>query len=415
MTPYTHAGRWRCSNSVFLLLFLIAALVTPGVGQSGETRRVIAHVSSENDALTRSAFEQQYRLDYDDAIHDFELVEQAHPDDPFAANHLLTAIFFRELYRNGALDTGLYSNNSFLNRKRIHPDAKNAARIQELAQLALKLADARIKANPEDADAYYARGVTHGMQSTYTALVDKSWFAALGSAKDARHDHEKVLELDSNYNDAKLVVGMHSYIVGSLPWGVRVLAHIVGESGNKTTGIKLLYAAADGGGEASVDAKTVLALFLRREQRYDEALAVQRSLAKAYPGNFLFALEEANILKDAGRGSDSIAAYQRVLENVKKNQYHDPHLEFLYYGMGDALRGQRQIEGAAEAYEAVLSMPHPDADLRSHAVLNAGEMYDLLQKRDLARQKYQDVIAENGNSELVESARKYLKNPYRAE
>src|SRR5579859_4958988 len=114
MTPYTHAGRYRCSNSVFLLLFLIAALVTPGVGQSGEARRAVPHVSSASDALTRSAFEHQYQLDYDNAIHDFELVEQAHPEDPFAANHLLTAIFFRELYRNGALDTGLYSNNSFL-------------------------------------------------------------------------------------------------------------------------------------------------------------------------------------------------------------------------------------------------------------------------------------------------------------
>jgi len=29
-----------------------------------------------------------------------------HPDDPFAVNHLLTAVLFRELYRMGALNTG---------------------------------------------------------------------------------------------------------------------------------------------------------------------------------------------------------------------------------------------------------------------------------------------------------------------
>lgn len=414
MKPYLARRQCLVSYSAFLLIFLVGVWVAPAAGQNSN-QKTTGHVSAQNDPLTRSGFDHRYALDYDNAIHDFELTVQAHPDDPFAVNHLLATIFFGELYRNGALDTGLYSNNSFLNRKKIHVDPKNAARIQELTQKALELSTAKIKANPGDADAYYARGVTYGLQSTYIALVDRSWFAALGNAKAARHDHEKVLELDPTYTDAKLVVGMHSYIVGSLSWAMRLLAHIVGESGSKSGGIQQLYAAANGGGEATVDAKTVLALFLRREQRYDEALEVQRSLAKAYPGNFLFALEEANILKDAGRGEECIAAYQRVLENVKRNQYHDPHVEFLYYGLAEALRGQRQIEPAADAYEEVLKMPHPDAELRVRSALSAGEMYDLLQKRDLARQRYQTVIAENANSELAEAARRHLRDPYRLE
>ena len=414
MKPYLPDLPYRLGYSAFLLILLGCACLAQVVGQSNEGK-IAPHVSEQNDALTRSGFDHRYALDYGSAIHDFELTLKAHPDDPFAVNHLLATIFFGELYRNGALDTGLYSNNSFLNRKKIHLDPKSAMRIQELTQKALELSSARIKANPKDVDAYYARGVTYGLQSTYIALVDKSWFAALGNAKSARHDHERVLELDPKYTDAKLVVGMHSYIAGSLPWAARMLAHIVGESGSKSGGIKQLYTAADGGGEATVDAKIVLALFLRREERYDEALEVQRSLAKAYPENFLFALEEANILKDAGRGPECIAAYKRVLGNVKSNLYHDPHVEFLYYGLAEALRGQRQSEAAAEAYEEVLKLPHPDAELRLRSALSAGEMYDLLQKRDLARQKYETVIAENATSELAETARKHLKDPYRVQ
>ena len=30
----------------------------------------------------------------------------------------------------------------------------------------------------------------------------------------ARHDHERVLELDPNYLDAKMVVGTHNYVIG---------------------------------------------------------------------------------------------------------------------------------------------------------------------------------------------------------
>jgi len=69
----------------------------------------------------------------------------------------------------------------------------------------------------------------------------------------------------SHFTDAKLIVGTHDYVVGSLPWAVKMAASLVGFSGNKERGIEELYAASKGGGEASIDAKILLALFLRRE------------------------------------------------------------------------------------------------------------------------------------------------------
>jgi len=75
-------------------------------------------VSIKNDALTKTGFEHYYDADYDHAAAAFEKVLQAHPDDPAAVNHLLAAVMFGELNRIGALDTSLYSNNSFLDQKR---------------------------------------------------------------------------------------------------------------------------------------------------------------------------------------------------------------------------------------------------------------------------------------------------------
>jgi len=42
-------------------------------------------------------------------------------------------------------------------------------------------------------------------------------------------------------------------------------------------------------------------------------------------------------------------------------------------------------------------------------------MYDLLQKRDLAVKKYQAVVATNASTSQAESARKFLKDPYKGE
>src|SRR5437868_462729 len=167
--------------------------------------------SHRDDPYTRAGFEHFYSMDYDGAIHNFELAYKNRPGDPFAVNHVLTGVLFRELYRMGVLDPDAYANNSFVSQPHHPADPKAQARINALIRESVGLSEKRIEENPNDVDAIFARGVTRGMRSTYLALVERSWFAALRSAIGARRDHERVLQLDPNYTDAKLVVGIHNY------------------------------------------------------------------------------------------------------------------------------------------------------------------------------------------------------------
>jgi len=64
------------------------------------------------------AFEHFYNSDYDLAIQDFEKTQKAHPDDPFATNHLLEAVLVREIDREGALNAELYLVLNSCTRKR---------------------------------------------------------------------------------------------------------------------------------------------------------------------------------------------------------------------------------------------------------------------------------------------------------
>ena len=366
------------------------------------------------DALTRSGFEHYYNLEYDSAVSDFEREFKAHPDDPFAINHLLSAVFYRELYRVGALDTGLYSTNNFLVKKKFSFDPKASAQIRKLTDRALALSGQRLERDPHDVQALYARGLTLGLRAEYLALVDKAWFAALRSAISAQHDHEEVLRLAPGYQDAKTIVGVQNYVAGSLPWTIKTAVSLVGLKGSKKKGIRYLYEAANAGGETSMDARISLALFLRREQRFEDALLVVRSITAAHPRNFLFALEEANILKDAGHGEESVAAYRKVLSLGRQGDvYYHPHLELAAFGLGEALRGQNDFAGAAAAYESVRQSPSADPELVQKANLAAGEMYDLLRKRELAVQKYQAVLAAGTSSTFADVARRHLKEPYR--
>jgi tetratricopeptide (TPR) repeat protein len=399
-----------------LLYGLIGLLVTVGAARAGGVPPGVANLTFRpNDANTRSGFEHLYNLEYDLAVREFESALKKRPEDPFATNHLLSGVMFRELYRIGALDTELYAKDGFLASKQFPVDPKRQAEIKGLMERAFQLEEARLKVNPNDVDALYARGVTRGMRSTYIGLVEKAWFAALRSAVGARRDHERVLELDAKFTDAKMVVGIHNYVVGSINFAIKMAASVVGLSGSKEKGIEYLYAAGQAGGETAVDSKIALSLFLRREQRYAEALKLVGGLQADFPRNFLFRLENANLMNAAGRAPEAIAAYRKLLEDGKAGMFAESRMEMVYYGLGETLRGQQDFRGAAEAYDTVQQYKAADPDLRQRANLAAGEMYDALQDREQALRHYQAVIAAEGSTKRAELARKRIKQPYRNE
>ncbi len=366
-----------------------------------------------DDPLTKSGTTHLYNLEYDKAIADFEAAKKLHPNDPFAVNHLIQAILFKELYRLNALDTTLYTDNGFLTGKPLAGDPQVKQRIFDLADESLQLSETRLKANPNDVEALYARGVTRGLKLTYVAIIEKSFFAALRNASASRSDHERVLQLDPHYIDAKTVVGLHNFVVGSMPLAARIMAGIVGMSGSKKKGLEYLYEVARSDHETSVDARVALALFLRREARYQDALEIVRTLTAQYQRNFIFALEEANLLKDAGKGSEAIAAYTKLVEGSKEGAYTDPHLERAAYGLAESLKGQRKTQEALQEYESAITLSKQPADgVRIRALLGAGEMYDALGQRQAALKNYNEAIALDGNSAQAELARRYLKSAF---
>jgi tetratricopeptide (TPR) repeat protein len=399
--------------SLGLLSFPARAQRHGATGPGGSSPSSTTGTPAGHDPLLDAAFDHFYNMDYDRAIQEFGKLLEHHPDDPSEVNHLLSAVLLRELYRMGAMNTGEYSNDSFIGQAHRTADPKVKEQIKQLVDRAENLEERELKAGPDNLDALYARGVTRAQFSIYTALVERAWFSALRNAVGARHDHERVLELDPNYIDAKLVVGTHNYVMGSLPWSVKAAVALVGLSGSKEKGLQYLHEVAASSGENSVEAKVVLALFLRREHRYDEARVFMRDLAGRYPRNYLFPLEEANLLRAAGHTSEAAAAYRRVWQSGHEGKYGALHYEISAWGLGELLRSQKDYSGAAAAYELVCTASDPDPETLQKANLAAGEMYDLLQRRDLAMKKYETVLAENASTPPAEKAREHLKEAYR--
>jgi tetratricopeptide (TPR) repeat protein len=157
-----------------------------------------------------------------------------------------------------------------------------------------------------------------------------------------------------------------------------------------------------------------LALFLRREGRYREASDLVATLVEQYPRNFLFSLEHCNLLKDGGEGKEAVACYTKLLDGAKTGQYNGAKVAFASFGLAESLRGQGNLEAALNQYEFTSSVPDGQLSLRQRASLGAGEMDDLLRRRDQAVREYEAVIAADNTSAQADIARKLLKEPYQA-
>jgi tetratricopeptide (TPR) repeat protein len=403
-----------------LLSLLLSGFLSLPLCAADQTNTQVSHPEENlsfrpNDPLNRVAFDHFYNLDYDRAVSDFNQVLQRHPDDPFAVNHFLTAILFRELYRMGALNTGEYANDTFIHAAHRPADATVKQQIKDLVQRAQQLEERRLAENSKDVEALYARGVTRAQFATYTAMVEHAWFSALRNAVGARRDHERVLELAPAETPAKLIVGAHNYVMGSLPLALRASVTVLGIGGNKEKGLKYLGECAQGTGETSSDAKILLVLFLRREHRYQEALPIAHELIQSYPHDVLMALEEGNLLRAAGNNQDAVGIYRKVWQAGREGRYDGLHYEIAALSLGDLLRSQKDYASAVAAYEQVNEAAQPDPEVLQKGNLAAGEVYDLLGKRELAVKKYQAVVATDPATAYADTANKLLKEPYREE
>jgi hypothetical protein len=374
-----------------------------------------AHTNPLNrDPLVRDAYEHFYNLDYPGAVERFERFHAAHPGDPQATALLLDAVLFQELYRLDLLDTTFYANDGFLTGR--HATAEDPAtrdRILGLADEAIREADWRVGRNANDIDALYARGWVRSLKCTYVAMVERSYGSGFRLATKARDDAERVLQLDPDYVDAKLVAGVYDYVVGALPLPFKFLIGFAGITGSKTKGLQMLTDDGNRGITTSVEARTTIALFLRREGRYTEAIQVVRKLRGEYPRGYLFALEEANLRKDAGEGMGAVAAYREIIAaNAKPGYYYSARVELAYFGLGDALRGQRHYGEAAQSYEQAAATRNVGPELKIRSLLAAGQCRDLNHERPLALRDYQEAIDAGPNTSRADTARKYLRNPY---
>ncbi len=385
---------------MILMLALLALAAPPGGRES----------------LVQEGFDHFYNLEYDRAIADFEQAIARDPTSPDLHNHVAQTLVFREMYRNGALESELVSGtNSFLRRPKMNQSPETEKRFLGEIAAAMDLCEARLRKDPRDTAAMYALGIAYGLRSNHYWVVKKAWHDSLKDATAARRLHNRVAELEPGNVDARLVDGLHEYILGSLPWHYRMLGFLVGLHGDKQKGIRIVEEVARNGRLNRIDAEIFLCALRRRENQTRLAIPLVSDLIEKFPRNYLLRLELSQMFSMAGDKAGALDAVQQVArlktrrapgyDRVpwEKIWFQEGTIEFWYHDLDRALENMRKVTARGE-----------DLDLNTgvYAWLRMGQIYDMTQRRAEAVEAYQKAIAFAPQAEAAQESRKYLSTPY---
>ena len=378
---------------------------------------LVASPLGGQEPLVVEGFTDFYNLDYDQAIATFEKAIAANPGQPDLHNHLAQTLIFREMYRDGALESELVSgNNSFLRRAKLNPTPEIEQRILYEIAKAMELSEARLKQNPKDTAAMYSSGIAYGLRANYYWVVKKAWHDSLRDATTARKLHNRISELEPNNVDARLVQGLHDYIVGSLPLGYKMLGFLFGIHGDKEKGIRTVQDVARNGKLNRVDAEVFLCALYRRENLSKLAVPLVQDLIRRYPRNYLLRMELGQMYSQSG---DGVRGMQALEEVARLKQSHAPGFdrvpwEKIYYQQGSIQFWYNDLDRSLENMKKVAAASQEvDLNVGVQALLRMGQIYDMKHRRTEAIAAYRRAIAYAPEAEAAQESRKYLSTPYR--
>ena len=284
------------------------AVVSAAAGAPG-----VDHLAKGND--------HYFNLEYDEAIEAYKQVLRERPDDPHVYNHLATSVLYKELHRLGLLETSAFKgDNDFLKREKPDPDPKLKELFLEYLHAGRATAEKRFEKSPKDKQAMLALSQGYGLEANYEFMVEKSYFSALRNGNRARNFSNKIIKQDPEFVDAYMIAGVHEYVVGSLPWAIRVLVSFGGISGNKEKGEGYVKRVAEHGKTLRNEARALMALLHRREKRPLEAAKILQGMMKDFPRNYVVNLEMASMYQDAGEDRLALNAFREIERKISSSE-----------------------------------------------------------------------------------------------
>jgi hypothetical protein len=254
-------------------------------------------ISDAVPATLEAGYRQMYNLQFAEAHKTFAEWQRSHPDDALAPASDAAQFLFSEFDRLHILQSEFFTHDQhFLTDHKLSADPALKRHFQDALASGRSLAGHK----PNDARAQFAALLCDGLESDYTALIEKRYAAAFGQMKAARQRAEKLLASDPSYYDAWIAVGLENYMLSVKPAALRFLLRMGGGETNKGLGLEKLRLTAEKGHLLAPFARLLLAVAELRDKHVEQARGILESLRREFPANPLYGLELARMKQSEG-------------------------------------------------------------------------------------------------------------------
>ena len=362
-------------RKAFLAIFFIFALSQNAFAASFEENRYVQEL------VTRIS-DETLNSEYDKAVGNASLLIRLYPKEPFP-RFLLTTIYMYILRSYWDFPTD--EQYEIYKRK-----------------FSIAAADARKACDEypvQNAMIYFVRGMVLGVEAM-VHLQDKEWLDSYSKGKSAVAALEKSLEIDPTNYDAYLGLGMFEYYCSKLTGAVKILAWVVGFSGNSEKGIEYVTKAMTHGRYAEGSAKVFLAYaYIQFEDKLDEGVELAKTLRVQYPRNFTFIeylLRAARKLppERATEGIRWIDSYVRTPNWKDEVILFVPfNLEMVDYVEASLYLARNDYAAARNLLEPVSACNHHVDEFSTEVNLALLYVYAKTANHDKARQIYSHIMS----------------------
>ena len=379
-------------RKAFLAIFFIFALSQNAFAASFEENRYVQEL------VTRIS-DETLNSEYDKAVGNASLLIRLYPKEPFP-RFLLTTIYMYILRSYWDFPTD--EQYEIYKRK-----------------FSIAAADARKACDEypvQNAMIYFVRGMVLGVEGM-VHLQDKEWLDSYSKGKSAVAALEKSLEIDPTNYDAYLGLGMFEYYCSKLTGAVKILAWVVGFSGNSEKGIEYVTRAMTHGRYAEGSAKVFLAYaYIHFEDKLDEGVELAKTLRAQYPRNFTFIeyfLRAARKLppERAAEGIRWIDTYVRTPNWKNEVILFVPYnLEMVDYVQASLYLARNDYAAARNLLEPVSACNHHVDEFSTEVNLALLYVYAKTANHDKARQIYSHIMGNKSINNSHSKAKDILRS-----